>query len=119
MAQRLLLFAGIALALELAVWFLGLGPRDAHYALAPFWIVPLFWARRRFPAASVFPPRWMGDVRPGWATAALTLFFGLAWAVALTRMFLAFRFSAYDLGIYSSVAFNTAHGRPFFPPFSK
>lgn len=113
-AHGLALIAAAALAVELAAWFAGSGPRDAHFALAPLWIVPLgLLALRARGGATAWPlPARSGSA--GWIVTGLVVLFGLAWAAALLRSFLAFGFAAYDLGIYSSVAYNTAHGRPFY-----
>jgi uncharacterized membrane protein len=103
----------VALAVQVALWFLGAGSRDAHWLVAPVWILAAVLGLRYgggFAGAGLF----LRAGLPGRVTSALVALFGLAWAAALARMFLAFRFGAYDLGIYSSVAFNTAHGMPFF-----
>ncbi len=99
----------VALAVQAALWFLGAGSRDAHWLVAPVWILAAVLGLR-YGGAGLF----LRAGLPGRVTSALVVLFGLAWAAALARMFLAFRFGAYDLGIYSSVAFNTAHGMPFF-----
>lgn len=100
-----------ALALEALVWFSGLGPRDLHWAFAPVWLAALavFAARRR--SGPAIPPP---GVPAAWIAVAATVAFGAVWAWALAAKYRSFGFGAYDLGIYSSVAFNTAHGLPFF-----
>ena len=105
---------GGAMAAQGALWFLGLGSRDAHWILAPVWIGALLWLARSGgeDALGNRPANAGGDSR--WPARALVLVFGLAWIAALLRMYCSFRFSAFDLGIYSSIAFNTAHGHPFF-----
>lgn len=110
----LAVMAGAALAVELTAWFAGVGPPDAHFVLAPLWIAPLTLMSLRARNNETRSLSWPGSGGAGWVVVGLILLFGLAWAAALLRSFLAFRFSAYDLGIYSSVAFNTANGRPFF-----
>ena len=102
------------LFLQGAVWFAGTGARDLHWICAPFWLaaaLPL--AKMR--SANAFPAWGSVDYHSNLrVTAAIALLFGTAWAMALSCLYYSFSFGAYDLGIYSSIAFNTAHGRPFF-----
>lgn len=102
-----------ALAVQVALWFAGAGSRDAHWLVAPVWIAAAALGLRAGGGLAVAGSL-LRAVGPKRAVIALMALFGLAWAAALARMFLAFRFGAYDLGIYSSIAFNTAHGMPFF-----
>ncbi len=56
----------------------------------------------------------MSSVPPWRVTVGITLLFGVAWILAMACLYYSFTFSSYDLGIYSNIAFNTAHGNSFF-----
>ena len=111
------LSAGIGLwflFMQLAIWFSGAGSSDLHWICAPFWLAALL-PLAKVRCADAFSSRGSDDDRTnGRITGGIALLFGAAWAIALACLYGSFTFSAYDLGIYDSIAFNTAHGRPFF-----
>ena len=109
--------AGIGLwflFMQLAIWFSGAGSRDLHWICSPFWLAALM-PLAKIRCADAISSWGSADDRSNLRmTAGIALLFGAAWAMALACLYGSFNFGAYDLGIYSSIAFNTAHGHPFF-----
>lgn len=104
----------LLLAGQLVVWFSGLGSTRFHWVFAPFWLAAAIRASRpRSPEAPSLLEG-MPHRSPWRVTAGLTLLFGAAWAGALAGLYFSFGFGAYDLGIYDSIAFNSAHGKFFY-----
>jgi uncharacterized membrane protein len=110
----------VVLGLQGLVWFSGLGDSDAHLVLVPFWLLPALWLvlrSRHSPGlrahAEIALAR-LDRLPPVPVFSAMLGLFGTAWAVALACKYLSFGFAGYDAGIYTSIAYNSAHGHLFY-----
>lgn len=112
--------ASIALGIQLAVWLSGFGGTDAHLIVAPFWLLPVLWVflrgenRNTFSDYTRFLNIQINRLKPRMFFALLLLFFGVGWSLSFTAKFYSFDYASYDVGIYSSIAYNSAIGHFFF-----
>lgn len=107
--------AFVLFAAQVAVWWSGLGGADLHRVLAAAGVAALLFAMWR--ARGVMDgPRcaWARFLDGPWVFLVLGLVYFAAWFAHMVARYHRFEFANFDLGIYSNVAFNTAHGRPFY-----
>jgi uncharacterized membrane protein len=100
---------------QMVVWWSGWGGSDLHRGLAAagaLVLLAVLWRTRRDPAppSSGWAPALLGPI----PFVALGVLYAAGWLAHMGVRYYRFEFANFDLGIYSNVAFNTAHGRPFY-----
>lgn len=104
--------AFLLMAGQVVLWWSGWGGSDLHRIPAvagALLLLAVLWRTRR----DVSLPS-LGMRAGAWPFLVLSAIYFGAWLVHMGVRYTRFEFANFDLGIYSNVAFNTAHGRPFY-----
>lgn len=113
-AEHVLAAALLLMAVQAAAWWSGLGGRDLHRALGLAGVGVLAAGLSMTRREARLPRPSLARLLDGNALfAVLSAAYFVAWLLNQGIRYYRFEFANFDLGIYSNVAFNTAHGHPF------
>lgn len=107
--------ACLLMAAQVVCWHAALGGQDLHAGLGVAGALLLAgagaWALRRGVRLDMPWPAFRGGQLP---FLLLGVLYFATWFAHQAFRYASFEFANFDLGIYSNVAFNTAHGHPFY-----